>query len=411
MFSKSGLDDAQDSLTSIVDSQGHIPLNTRDNSLAMSLFPRISDADAAWQQLMDASLGNPYQSRSWLEAWSAEIGQSLGVQPVIAVGKIAGTPLVILPLGIERRAGLRTLSFLGHQNGNQNTGIWDADFYAEVTDTQIESLLVQIAGQAGADLVSLTNIPEVWHARSHPLLFRSTLSSPSPVFARDLPTDFEELFRSTHSKSSRKNLLRKQRHLESLEGYRIVRSTTPEDIRRALSAFLQQRSKRARETGIPNAFSTPAGQQFLARALGIADVNTGQASLDVWFLEADGAIRATYLCVEHAGTLYAYSNSVAHDELLPNSPGLVLMKKIIQYACAAEHLKTIDLGLGEERYKTAWADPLPLRDSLVSMTLKGRIGQGCDRFVTGMKSNLRNSKTIWKIVRRARKLKANLKNG
>lgn len=90
----------------------------------------------------------------------------------------------------------------------------------------------------------------------------------------------------------------------------------------------------------------------------------GAHPLDLWYLETGDQIRATYLCAQHGKTLYAYSNSVAHDDMLPNSPGLVLIKEIIERACGDPTIDTLDLGLGEERYKTTWAEPVPLKDSL-----------------------------------------------
>ncbi|MCK7615896.1 GNAT family N-acetyltransferase [Roseibium sediminicola] len=332
------------------------------------------------------------------------------ITPYIAVGTVENRIVVVLPLGLERSASIGTLSFLGHQHGNQNTGLWDKDMYHEVTSDQITAFLTGICDQTGADLLKLENVPHTWHGRPHPLVLADATASPSPVFRRTLGGDFEQLFQQGHSKSSRKNLLRKERHLQAAGEYRIRKAETPVEIKRGLDAFLEQRAVRAGESGIPNVFDTPAAQAFLARLLGIAgEVPEHQPRLmELWYLETGGAIRATYLCVDQGGTRFAYSNSIAHDNMLPNSPGLVLIKDIIDQACSDPDLDTIDLGLGEERYKTGWADPVPLCDSLKAVTWKGSVKLAVEKARLRAKATVRNSPVLWPLVRRLRKWKAGL---
>lgn len=377
--------------------------------LDLSVCTRISEAQPAWQQLKAVPHSNPYQSPRWLDTWMETLGSSPEAAPVIAVVKKDGRAVAVLPFGLEQAKGVKSLVFLGHQHGNQNTGSWDPDFYRSVTEKEILALLTEICGRAGADLLRLANVPETWHGRRHPLVLESAVRSPSPVFARALPPDFETLFRETHSKSSRKNLLRKERNLQAAGDYRVVRAENRTDRERGLAAFLQQRAIRAGAAGIPNAFAAPQAQAFLARLLGLRPEGGEEAGqMDLWYLETGGAIRSTYLCVEDGGTLYAYSNSIAHDDMLANSPGLVLIKSIIAYACAAPHLQVLDLGLGEERYKTDWAEPVALKDSLLALTLKGRAGLQLEAGRLRLKAAVRSSGLLWPLIRRIRKWKAGL---
>ena len=96
-----------------------------NNAVAVELavFNSFSDAEADWQQLKDVVHSSPYQSPQWLEAWLRTLGKTFEIDPVIAVVRRQGRPLAIFPMGLHTSAGIRTLSFLGHQNGNQNTGI------------------------------------------------------------------------------------------------------------------------------------------------------------------------------------------------------------------------------------------------------------------------------------------------
>lgn len=376
------------------------------SDIELAIFTRLSEARADWQQLKDAGPGNPYQSLDWLQAWVDSFGSSLGIEPVVAVGRVDKVPVVILPLGLEQSAGIKTLAFLGHQHGNQNTGIWDKGFYDSLDPSTATRFLRKICAQAGADLLKLENVPQTWRDRPHPLVLKGATTSPSPIFARQLGEDFETLFRSTHSKSSRKNLQRKERHLQAAGDYQVTKAEQREDIERGLATFLDQRNVRAGETGIPNAFASHGARDFLARVLGLSA--NGPASLNLWYLETGGAIRATYLCAEQGDTIYAYSNSIAHDDMLPNSPGLVLIKEIIARACSDPQLQTLDLGLGEERYKTSWADPVPLADSLLAVSAKGALKQKIVTSALKTKTMVRNSNVLWPVVKRIRKWKAGL---
>lgn len=388
-------------------------MNLPATDVHLSIFTRLTEARADWQQLKDAWCSNPYQTLDWLEAWLETLGRTRKVSPRIVVGHAAGKPVFWLPLGMERSAGVRTLSFLGNQHGNQNTGIWDRDYYEAVPATDIASLLKVICSKAGADVLKLENVPRTWHGRTHPLILENAKPSPSPVFGRMLGNDFDQLFRDTHSKSSRKNLLRKERHLQAAGNFRVARAETETEIRRGLDAFLVQRAARSVEAGIPNVFDTPAAEDFLGRLLGLGahDGTDRKPPMDLWYLEAGGVIRSTYLCLEKNGTLYAYSNSISHDEMLANSPGLVLIKEIIARACAQPDLEVLDLGLGEERYKTGWAEPVPLSDSLLAVSFKGMLFQEVSGLRLKAKSAIRNSAVLWPLVRRLRKLKAGLRKG
>ncbi|MEM9634824.1 MAG: GNAT family N-acetyltransferase [Pseudomonadota bacterium] len=410
MIIENGLPDVH---TTVQTAAGMVESAVTDNhsdALDVTVFSSMEEAESDWRQLERTGNSNPYQSFSWLKAWQDTLGVANDIEALVAVGRINGTPKVLLPLGLQSASGTRSLSFLGYQNGNQNTGLWDPSFYDNVTQEQIRAFLLEICRKSEADLVSLKNIPETWNGRRHPLALTGSTASPSPVFTQALPENFDEYFKQTHNKSARKNLLRKQRHLQAAEGYKVAKAQTKVEIERGLTAFLQQRTKRSEAAGIPNVFSNAPARDFLARLLGLDRENAdGQTGLmDLWYLEAGGAIRSTYLCLEEDRTIYAYSNSVAHDEMLPNSPGLVLIKEIIDSACSTPTLDILDLGLGEERYKTAWTEPVALVDSSLASTWKGRLKMRIDDMRTQAKTAIRNSDTLWPLVRRLRKWKAGL---
>ena len=130
--------------------------------LDVTIHTQIQEAAEDWRQLAKTGFGNPYQTPDWLGAWSRTLGDERHIEPVIVVGRLQGKPVVVLPLGLQRTAGTATLSFLGHGHGNQNTGIWDPRFYADVSDEMMRMLLTDVCTERRADMLVLQNVPGDW---------------------------------------------------------------------------------------------------------------------------------------------------------------------------------------------------------------------------------------------------------
>ena len=273
------------------------------------------------------------------------------------------------------------------------------------------SLLRTVCEKSGADYLVLQNVPEIWHGRRHPLAMLPAQRSQNPVYQAIVPNRFDDFYALTHNKKARKNLSRKERNLHVIGDFAVRRPSEPQEIDHALDVFVAQREFRAGETGIPNAFSNAESKAFLRQLLtqqSSAEPNSPRP-LDIWTLEIGGKTRATYLCAKDRSTLYVYSNSIAHDETLPNSPGLILAKDIVEYACQTDDINIVDFGLGQERYKEVWSKPVDLCDSAIAVTWKGYFLRSWQSGKTSLKSTIRNSETLWSAVRRFRRWKVQLK--
>ncbi|MEJ8476152.1 GNAT family N-acetyltransferase [Roseibium algae] len=349
----------------------------------------------------------PYHTTAWLEAWQSNLGDLEGCKPVLLAGLGSAGPACFLPLGLEQRGSLKVLSFLGHNRGNQATGIWATGSVKHVETSALRDQLAEIARDLGADLIQLANMPSEIDGIANPLLADKLVPSPSPVFVGKLNIDFDVLYRETHSKASRKKLTKKQITLEASGEYQITAAKTPEQIARGLEAFLAQRAVRAAATGIPNVFVGPQEKTFLQNLLS-AEGNDSMPSLKLWWLECAGSIRATYLCSRTQDTLIGYANSISHDDMTPHSPGVVLLKEIICRACADPTLKKLDLGLGDERYKRSWTAPCPLVDSNRALSLKGALALHVFTVKQTLKAHIRDSEKLWPLVKKMRALRARL---
>ncbi|MBO6755988.1 MAG: GNAT family N-acetyltransferase [Roseibium sp.] len=376
----------------------------------VQILSGLEDAEPMWQSLEVDGIGGPYQTFRWCKAWCDTIGTRDRAEPVIVIGTIAQRPVFILPLVKRRRFAVTMLSFLGSEVANQNTGLWLPQAYAAVPPGALGALLQKACDEAGADVMFLENLPESWAGRAHPLVQARSQPSPSSVFQRALDRPFDQLFVQTHSKSTRRKLKRKRKLLGEAGGFRAFKATTQDEVRLGLDAFLHQRKVRAVTSGIPSGFSDKAKQAFLADLSRIdAAATHPSASLDIWILEAGGAIQATYLSVTYRGTLTGYATSVGNTELTAHSPAIILINHIVEAACADPEVEVFDFGLGDERYKRSWTSPVTLRDAFLPATLKGRAAVAALQLRQTVKASIRGSETIWSLVRKARKWRASTK--
>ncbi|MBO9418678.1 GNAT family N-acetyltransferase [Labrenzia sp. R4_2] len=376
----------------------------------LQLTEDLKELASEWTQLESAGIGNPYHGFLWCKAFQETMGTAERSRPLIALLRSAGRPVLLLPLSLFTHNGIKVLAFLGARFGNQNTGLWDKAFYEAVGPETLRSVLDRVCQESSADCIDLQNVPCHWNGRPHPLVLDNAQLSPNPLYRGSVTDTFEDVFKALHSKSARKNLTRKQRHLQEAGNYEIRVCQQPAEIEAGLEAFLEQREARAQITGIPNAFSGPEAKAFLHKATQSTALpvtpNITSAPLKIWTLSVSGQIRATYLCARDDDTLHAYSNSVAHDEFLKNSPGLVLIREIVEKICADPETTTLDLGIGEEHYKTSWTRPEPMCDSRYARTAKGKIYSVVQMAKTRLKSRIRNSDRLWTMVKKLRQMRA-----
>jgi CelD/BcsL family acetyltransferase involved in cellulose biosynthesis len=377
------------------------------------LHRTLSAAEAEWRSLEKDAGGLPYQEFGWIEAWQATIGQDLGVEPVLVIARENGRFAFALPLGLEKRPACTVLTILGQTSNNQNIGLWSPDCYQTLTgSSEIEKTLTAVCGHVGADLVHLANIPVNWHGKTPPLLLKHRVQSPSPVYIGTVGDDFEALFQQSFGKRSGKTLLRKQRKLEAAGDFRILRARTKDDIRRGLNAFIEQRIAREKQSGIPSGCTTPEKQQFLASLVGLGPKGSFRADkppMDVWILEAGGAIRAAYLALWNRDRMISYSTSISQDQLTAQSPGIVLLKGIIEAACQDPAIRVLDLGLGDEFYKHAWSEPQEVNDCFLAVSPRGWLALTLIETRQGLKTLIRNSPALWKMIRKLRQFRSQLK--
>lgn len=367
----------------------------------LKICSSIEEAASEWLAFEACALPSLYQRLDWLSPWQANVGVKLGHQPLIVSGYFHGRPAFLLPMALVPGRLSLNLEWLGAVNGNQNPGLWCPEEFGAIRPPLLAAALRQAAQATQADRVHLINVPRIFAGQPHPLASLPHRASVSEVHIGPLDQDYDQLLRARHDRDSRRKLDKKLKALARLGPVTLSEPETPEEIIALLDVFVAQRDARARTAGVPNVFSDPGLKAAVLAAL----LGSGGRSpvLQISALDVGGIPRATYVTGRSGSVLHGYANSIAGDESLPFSPGLVLLTMLIRRAAEDPGLTVLDLGLGDERYKHAWTDPEPLVNVDLAASTLGRLSLATAMAVCSVRRRLRASKLLWPLYRRLRR--------
>lgn len=289
-----------------------------------------------------------FQCRDHIEMWLGTIGKACNVRPVFArISAAAGTPLLLLPLCVEKRGGIRFLEFIDRGVCDYNAPIVYADA-AAIDRAELVEIWAEICRKAAPfDIALLRKCPdqvagfenpfyglctEPWQASGHYVELGQTADNGALLPPRDL-----------------KDSARQRKRLADMGEVRICLARNAAEIETVFDTFIRQKSQRYMQTlGTPG-FDVPGQISYyrnLTRAMPAGCVrlyyltvaNTIVAT--AWGLVADR--RFYYLmCAYEGGNWQTYST------------GRLLLEEIANF-CRNDGVAILDLGIGDEPYKSRW---------------------------------------------------------
>src|SRR5712671_5796210 len=197
----------------------------------------LVQAEAIWRALEDPQqFSTPYQRFDFLAPWQRHAGEREGLRPFIVIAYDAERrPLLLLPLALRHRHGIRTACFMGGKHATFNMALWDRDFAAGATAADLDALISAIRAQSAADVLALTQQPLRWRDLPNPMALL-----PNRPSANDCPLltmEPGEAPATLISNSFRRRLKGKERKLQPLPGYRYHVASSDADITRLLDWF------------------------------------------------------------------------------------------------------------------------------------------------------------------------------
>jgi CelD/BcsL family acetyltransferase involved in cellulose biosynthesis len=351
-----------------------------------------------------AGCATVYQRRAFIASWlDAHAPGATSGEPRILVARYEGDWVLILPLVVERRAGLRVARFVGGHHANHNMPIFRPCRFADLPAGHIAMWLRDMAKKERIDAFVFERQPREWDGHANPLV-AALGGSLSPTLAQDvvLTDGFEELLKRHNGASKRKKLKAKEKILKAAGDYEIVLTRDSAECKDLLDVFFQQKSERLRALGISDPFGEDQTRDFFRR---MADQTDGyDALLKIAALKAGGAYRAIFGFAVHKTRVSLMVLSFSQDELTRASPGETLLFRLFEMFCV-HGVTHVDFGVGRERYKDSWADTeIALYDTMLPISTAGRAYVAARRVKLAVERGIRNNPRLWAGFKQARRL-------
>jgi CelD/BcsL family acetyltransferase involved in cellulose biosynthesis len=361
----------------------------------------LVQAETIWRGLEGPQhFATPFQRFDLLASWQRNVGERKGLLPFIVVAYDADRrPLLLLPLTLGQKYGLRTACFMGGKHPTFNMALWDEDFATRATASDLHALMSAIRKQSRADVLALTQQPMSWRDAPNPIALL-----PNQASANDcplMPIVPDEPPAARISNSFRRRLKGKERKIQDLSGYRYHVAATDAEIRRLLDWFFRVKPLRMAEQKLPNVFAEPGVEDFI-RDVCMAPLPGRGRVIDIHALECDDEVIAIFAGVADGHRFSMMFNTYTMSENSRYSPGLILLRNIVDHYAERDY-RAVDLGVGADNYKKLFckADE-PLFDSFIPLSERGKIAAGAMSAINRAKHLVKHNQTLLQVAQRLR---------
>ncbi len=309
-------------------------------------YSDLGSCAGPWRLLESHSDCRVFQTFAWIDGWFRRLGAQSGIEPRVVVGWRNDRPCLLVPLGLTRRFGARTLVWLAGEWSDYNAPVAARDLVLPVADAAIARLWEEIAQAAGpASLLELVKQPpelagRIVNCLRHP----DHIEEDNGAYILDLQPDVPALLATLYGPTTSSGLNRKQRKLQR-EGAVAFEIMTGDRAAKAVGQMLAWKREALDRRGASNPFAFRGSVDFL---MDLARDNPETA--EVHAITVDGAPVAAALCLQEGDNLILYQT--AFDDRLRNcSPGALLIRRMIETA-AQRGCRSLDFSFGDDSYKT-----------------------------------------------------------
>jgi CelD/BcsL family acetyltransferase involved in cellulose biosynthesis len=361
----------------------------------------LAEAETIWRALEDQQqFSTPYQRFDFLEPWQRQVGERENVKPFIVIAYDAERrPLLLLPLALSHRHGLRTACFMGGKHSTFNMALWDRNFAADATAADLNALISAIRERSGADVLALIQQPLRWRDLPNPMALLPHQASVNDCPLLTMVPGAAPV--SLISNSFRRRLKGKERKLQTLTGYRYGVAASDAGIKRLLDWFFLVKPLRMAEQKLPNVFAEPAVEDFVRGAC-MAERAGGGHVIDIHALECDDEVIAIFAGVADGHRFSMMFNTYTMSGNSRYSPGLILMRNIVDHY-AGQGYRALDLGIGSDDYKRLFCkSDEPIFDSFIPLSRRGRLAASAMSAINRAKRLVKHNQTLFHVVQKLR---------
>jgi CelD/BcsL family acetyltransferase involved in cellulose biosynthesis len=368
---------------------------------SVDILSDLSQAEMIWRGLEDQQrFATPYQRFDFLQRWQRQVGERKNLLPFVVIAYDAERrPLLLLPLALKHRHGVRTACFMGGKHATFNMALWDRNFAADATAADLDALISGIRAQSGADVLALTQQPLRWRDLANPMALLpkqpSANDCPLMVIVPDQPPA------ARISSSFRRRLKGKERKLQTLPGYRYGVAASDAEIKRLLDWFFLMKPLRMAEQKLPNVFAEPGVEDFIRSACMMPLAGGGHV-VDIHALECDDEVIAIFAGVADGHRFSMMFNTYTTSGNSRFSPGLILMRNIVDHYAALGY-RALDLGIGSDDYKRLFCkSDEPIFDSFIPLSRRGKLAASALSGISRAKRLVKHNQTLFHVAQKLR---------
>jgi CelD/BcsL family acetyltransferase involved in cellulose biosynthesis len=309
-----------------------------------------------------------FQCADIMHIWCKTIGRARGTRALfVSVFDEIERPVLLLPLGIERRYGIRILSFLDGGVSDYNapvifepTRIWQGDILERLWRELIRALPT-------FDIAIFDKMPADVCGAPNPFVGFGTATAPSGHFL-NITLSWDEY--AAERLPYKREAIIQRRKLAKIGRVVFTVAETPSDRRRLLDAMLQQKSRRYLETRGVDGLDRPGYRQYYTA---LVEGLPWPGPLLLSALEVDGKVISTNWGFVSNGRFIGIVMTFEGGEWKRFSAGRLLLEDLLKWNFTNE-MAIFDFGVGDESYKVAYTDQtLALYQATIPVTVTGRV--------------------------------------
>lgn len=373
------------------------------HAAGITIYESFEAAEPVWRAFEARARGTAFQSFDWLSSWHSHVGAADGIEPAIAVVARQGETLLLAPLGIERRFGLRRLVWLGGRMADYKAPLVAPEFAAQVTTAEFPALWRQIRRALPRhDLVLLENQPVSLGTPEAP--FGNPFAAlggdvaPDAAWVFGLPDDFDAFTRRYRAETRRADRS-KLKKLEAEGEVTFRLAETPEERVAMVDETLRRKAAQLAAQGIASIFSD---ERYLAAFRDLAQLPEDRNLIEAAELRLDGAFLSGSVGHLKNGRATLMVHTYDADMFPRLSPGRLHLLKLIQ-SSIERGIGVYDLSVGYAAYKDSFCDaPTEMRNLVAVASPAGAPAAFAIRQGLALKRFVKNEPRLMAAVQTAR---------
>jgi len=324
--------------------------------IEIEVFNSLGDARGAWLEFQQNGGLTVFQTFQWQKNCEAHSELDSGTQTrIVTVRAEDGSPLLLFPLAVREKWGLRILEWLGDGLVDYGAPVIGCRALQDGLPEPFTDVWNRILALiAPLDIVWLKRIPRFVQDFPNPMAVPACDPYHTEGHFAKLTGDWDEFLKSRTGSRTRSTRRRKARRLDEMGevSFQITDGSDTGVLKTASRAMVDQKRKRYIEIGAPDFLSHPGRAAFFTDP----DPSLLQSGmLNVSCLRLDGRVITTHWGMVYRKRFYYYMPSFERGPWTAFSPGERLLEELFKWSFQ-RGVRIFDFTIGEESYKERWCD-------------------------------------------------------